>query len=153
MIGGRGCAAACTPRNSAGPAAASATPTRNTARRSIILSPAVDWLAIVPSLAFLCSVIYRSPGPAACRDELAGDRPGLFRGQEDRDERDLRSVHHAADGIASRRVRSEVLPLRIFRGYAQLGGAGSEQARRALGAGRAGMDAFDRDPMTAQLDC
>jgi hypothetical protein len=46
--------------------------------------------------------------------------------------------------------RAKVLPLRGFRGYAQLGGAGSEQARRALGAGRAGMDAIDRDPMTAQ---
>src|ERR1700730_14203843 len=68
-------------------------------------------------------------------------------------ERDLRGVHHAADGIAARRVRSEVLPLRSFRGYTQLGGAGSEQAWRALGAGRAGMDAIDRDPMTAQLDC
>ncbi len=65
-----------------------------------------------------CLVIYRPPGPAACRHQLAGDRPGLFRGQEDRDERDLRSVHHAADGIASRRVRSKVLPLRLFRGYA-----------------------------------
>src|SRR5207253_6840276 len=99
-----------------------------------------------------CSVIYRPPGPTACRDQLAGDRPGLIRGQEDRDKRDLRSVHHAADGIAARRVRSEVLPLRLFRGYAQLGGAGGEQARRALGAGRAGMDAIDRDPMTPQLD-
>ncbi len=36
-----------------------------------------------------CSVIYRPPGPTACRDQLAGDRPGFFRGQEDRDERDL----------------------------------------------------------------
>src|SRR6202048_3337839 len=96
---------------------------------------------------------YVLAGPTACCDQLAGDRPGLFRGQEDRDERDLRSVHHAADGIAPRRVRSEVLALRLFRGYAQLGGAGGEQARRALGAGRAGMDAIDRDPMTAQLDC
>src|SRR4029077_14518714 len=67
--------------------------------------------------------------------------------------RDLRSVHHAADGIAPRRVRSEVLPLRLFRGYAQLGGAGGEQARRALGAGRAGMDAIHRDPMAAELNC
>src|SRR3984893_18706912 len=29
-----------------------------------------------------CLVIYRPPGPAACRHQLAGDRPGLFRGQE-----------------------------------------------------------------------
>jgi hypothetical protein len=65
-----------------------------------------------------CLVIYRPPGPAACRHQLAGDRPGLFRGQEDRDERDLRSVDHTADGIASQRVRSEVLPLHLFRGYA-----------------------------------
>src|SRR6202043_2005759 len=50
------------------------------------------------------------------------------------------------------RVRSKVLPLRLFRGYAQLGGAGGSQARRALGAGRAGMDAIDRDPVTAELD-
>jgi hypothetical protein len=48
-------------------------------------------------------------------------------GQEDRDERDLRSVD-AADGITARRVRSEVLPFRIFRGYAQLGGAGMPPA-------------------------
>ena len=60
-----------------------------------------------------------SARPPGCRDQLAGDRPGLIRGQEYRDERDLRGVHHAADGIAARRVRSEVLPLRIFRGYAQ----------------------------------
>ena len=45
-----------------------------------------------------CSVIYRPPGSTACRDQLAGDRPGLIRGQEDGDERDLRSVHHAARG-------------------------------------------------------
>src|ERR1700680_4537445 len=98
------------------------------------------------------SVIDRPPGSAACCHQLAGDRPGLIRGQEDRDERDLRSVHHAADGIAARRVRSEVLPLRLFRGYAQLGGAGGAQARRALGAGRAGMDAIDRDPMAGGLE-
>src|SRR6202035_1270950 len=30
---------------------------------------------------------------------------------------------------------------------------GAEQARRALGAGRAGMDAIDRDPMAAELNC
>ena len=35
---------------------------------------------------------------------------------------------------------------------AHLGAAGGNQARRALGAGRAGMDTIDRDPMTAQLD-
>jgi len=43
--------------------------------------------------------------------------------------------------------------LRLFLGHAQLGGAGGKQSRRALGTGRAGMDAIDRDPMTAQLDC
>src|SRR5882757_528289 len=114
--------------------------------------PLSTWKKSMDTHAYRCSVIYRPPGPAACRQQLAGDRPGLFRGQEDRDERDLRSVHHAADGIAPRRIRCEVLPLCLFRGYPQLGGAGSEQARRALGAGRAGMDAIDRDPMTAQLD-
>src|SRR5215472_1142313 len=36
-------------------------------------------------LFFLCSVIDRPSGAAACRQELAGNRPGLFRGQEDRD--------------------------------------------------------------------
>jgi len=86
------------------------------------------------------SVIYRPSGPTARRHQLAGDRPGLIRGQEYRDERDLRGVDHAANGIAARRVRSEVLPLRIFRGYAQLVGAGGNQVRGALGAGRAGMD-------------
>ena len=98
-----------------------------------------------------CLVIYRPPGPAACGQQLAGDRPGLLRGQEDRNERDLRSVHHAADGIAARRVWSKVPSLRLFRRYAQLGGAGGEQARRALGAGRAGMDAVDRDPKRRRL--
>ena len=34
-------------------------------------------------------VIYRPPGPAACRQQLARDRPGLFRSEEDRDKRDL----------------------------------------------------------------
>src|SRR5208283_4648191 len=68
-------------------------------------------------------VMHRPPGSPGCRDQLAGDRPGLVRGQEDRDECDLRGVHHAADGIAARRVGREILPLRFFRGYAQLGGA------------------------------
>ncbi len=46
--------------------------------------------------------------PAAYqKTQLAGDRPGPFRGQEDRDERDLRSVYHATDGIAPRRVWKE----------------------------------------------
>jgi hypothetical protein len=40
----------------------------------------------------------------------------FFRGQEDRDERDLRSVYHATDGIAPRRVWSEVLPERELDG-------------------------------------
>ena len=51
--------------------------------------------------------------------------------------------------LAARRVRREVPPLGLFRGYAQLGGAGGEQARRALGAGRAGRtdaDARRRSP-------
>src|SRR6202022_5210261 len=43
-----------------------------------------------------------SARPPGCRDQLAGDRPGLIRGQEYCDERDLRGVHHAADGIAAR---------------------------------------------------
>jgi hypothetical protein len=51
-------------------------------------------------------VIYRPPGPAACRHQLAGDRPGLIRGQEDRDERDLRSIHHAI--LLSRPTRLKV---------------------------------------------
>ena len=76
------------------------------------------------SASLVCSVIYRPPGPAACHDQFAGDRPGLVRGQEDRDERDLRSVHHAADGITSRRVRSEVLPLRLFGGIRPAGRRG-----------------------------
>jgi hypothetical protein len=44
--------------------------------------------------------------------DFGRDRPGIIRSQEYRDERDLQGVHHAADGIAARRVRSEVLPLR-----------------------------------------
>src|SRR5215472_16326303 len=99
-----------------------------------------------------CSVIYRPPGSAACRHQLAGDRPGLIRGQKDRDKRDLRRVYHAADGIAARRIRRKVPAFGLFRGYAQLGGAGGEQAQGALGAGRTGMNTIDRNPMTTQLD-
>jgi hypothetical protein len=42
---------ACAPRSSAGPAAARAAPACSRLRRSISLSPAVDWLAISPSMA------------------------------------------------------------------------------------------------------
>src|SRR5260370_4271986 len=48
---GRGCALACAPCSSAGPAAASAAPVRRTLRRSISLSSAVGWLTISPSMA------------------------------------------------------------------------------------------------------
>src|ERR1700730_15240207 len=48
----RGCASACSPHSSAGPDAASAAPARSTVRRSISLSPAVDWLAISPPWRF-----------------------------------------------------------------------------------------------------
>src|SRR5262245_38354678 len=48
---GRGCALACAPCSSAGPAAASAAPARSTLRRSISLSSAVGWLTISPSMA------------------------------------------------------------------------------------------------------
>src|SRR5215831_10640237 len=48
---GRGCALACAPCSSAGPAAASAAPARSTLRRSISLSSAVGWLTIFPSMA------------------------------------------------------------------------------------------------------
>ena len=74
--------------------------------------------------------MYCAPGSLGCRDQLAGDRPGLVRGQEDRDECNLAGVHHAADGIAARRVRQKVLPLGFFGGYAQLSGARGEQAER-----------------------
>src|SRR5271170_6283272 len=47
----RGCALACAPCSSAGPAAASAAPVRRTLRRSISLSLAVGWLTISPSMA------------------------------------------------------------------------------------------------------
>src|SRR5229473_3740730 len=47
---GRGCALACAPCSSAGPAAASAAPVRRTLRRSISLSSAVGWLTISPSM-------------------------------------------------------------------------------------------------------
>src|SRR5262249_9374568 len=48
---GRGCALACAPCSSAGPAAASAAPARSTLRRLISLSSAVGWLTISPSTA------------------------------------------------------------------------------------------------------
>src|SRR5262245_30590387 len=46
----RGCALACAPCSSAGPAAASAAPVRRTLRRSISLSSAVGCLTISPSI-------------------------------------------------------------------------------------------------------
>src|ERR1700727_705834 len=55
------------------------------------------------------SEIHRPPGSSGCRDQFTGDRPGLVRGQEYRDECDLRGVHHAAYRIAARRVGSEIL--------------------------------------------
>src|SRR5260370_4764054 len=48
---GRGCALACAPCSSAGPAAASAAPVGRTLRRSISWSTAVGWLTISPSMA------------------------------------------------------------------------------------------------------
>src|SRR5215472_111271 len=48
---GRGCALACAPCSSAGPAAASAAPVRRMLRRSIRLPSAVGWLTICPSIA------------------------------------------------------------------------------------------------------
>src|SRR5262249_17807509 len=61
-------------------------------------------------------------------------------------------VHHSTYRVPTRRVRGEILSLSVFRGYAQLGGTSSKQARRALGACRTRMDAIDRDPVPAQLN-
>src|SRR5215467_1932952 len=47
----RGCALACAPCSSAGPATASAAPVRRMLRRSIRLPSAVGWLTICPSIA------------------------------------------------------------------------------------------------------
>src|SRR5262245_44278039 len=52
MIGVRGCASACTPRSSAGTAAAVAAPACSTVRRLISRSPPVDRLAISPPQPF-----------------------------------------------------------------------------------------------------
>jgi hypothetical protein len=65
----------------------------------------------------------RRAGPSSA-GRLAPGWENLGMRSDARDERDLRSVHHAADGIAARRV----VPLRLFRGYAQLGGAGMPPA-------------------------
>ena len=89
----------------------------------------------------------RLPTPARRRPPRPCPRPGR--------PRRTRSPKRPPCGRwhASRGVRSKVPVHRLFLGHAQLGGAGGKQARRALGTGRAGMDAIDRDPMTAQLDC
>ena len=97
------------------------------------------------------SVINRPAGAPARDDQLAAHRPRLFRCQEHRDGCDFRRIHHAADGVAARRIGGEVPTFGLFRRYAQLFGAGSEQAGRALGAGDAGMDAVDRDPKRRRL--
>src|SRR2546428_8630585 len=97
-------------------------------------------------------VIYRSAGPARGHHELAGDGPGLVRRQEDREVGDLRRVHHAVDGVAARRVVRVVASLDFLGRDAQLLGAGGQQARGALRARDAGMDAVHRDPEAAQLD-
>src|SRR5690348_11341767 len=60
----------------------------------------------------------------------------------------MRQMALPSGGAGAKACRSASI-----RGYAQLVGPGSGQARRALGAGGAGMDAIDRDPMTAELNC
>src|SRR5262245_48280614 len=97
------------------------------------------------------SVVDRPPCASGRRNKFTGDRPCLVGREECRDERDFRSVHHSTDGIAARRVGSEVLTLGLVWRYAELFGARRNQARRALGPGRAGMDAVDRDPVPTQL--
>ena len=85
--------------------------------------------------------------------DLAGDRPGLVRCQVAGQVADLGAVHHPADVVAARRVRGEVVSFHLADRNAQLRGPGFQQARRALGAGGAWVDAVDRDAEAAQLHC
>src|SRR5438094_976696 len=97
------------------------------------------------------SVVHRPSGPAGRDDELAAHGPRLVRRQEDREISDLRRVHHAADGVAARGIGGEVARLDLVGSDTQLFGAGGQQAWRALGARRPGVDAVDRDPEAAHL--
>src|SRR5260370_26370926 len=80
-------------------------------------------------------VVHRPAGAARRHDQLAGDRPGLVRGQERGDVGDLGGVHHAADGVAAGGIGGEVADLDPRGGHPQLSGRGGGQAARAVGAG------------------
>src|SRR5262245_18281543 len=94
-------------------------------------------------------VIYRPAGPTGGDDQLAADRPGLLGRQERRHVGDFRGIHHAANGVAAWGVRGEVASFHLLWRNSQLGSAGGEQARGALGASHARVDATDRNPIAA----
>src|SRR5919108_614213 len=60
-------------------------------------------------------VIDRAAGSARRHDQLAADRPCLVRCEERGNVSDLARVHHAADGVAARRLRRVVALLGLFR--------------------------------------
>src|SRR5262245_11974902 len=96
-------------------------------------------------------VVHGASSAAGRDDELARDRPGLVGGQEHRDVRDLRGVDHPADGVAAGRVRGKIALLDLVGGNAELGGPGGHETWRALGPGRAGVNAVHRESEAAQL--
>src|SRR2546428_2687339 len=98
------------------------------------------------------SVVHGPPGAARRHDQLTGHRPRLVRREERRDVGDLGGVHHAADGVAARRILGEVAALGFLGRDAQLLGSRGQQARRALRARRPGVNAVDRDPEAPELD-
>src|SRR5436190_11893304 len=97
-------------------------------------------------------VVHRPAGAARRHDQLAGDRPGLVRGQERGDVGDLGGVHHAADGVAAGGIGGEVTGLDVRGSHAQLRRAGRHQSWSPLGARDARVNAVDGDSEAAHLD-
>src|SRR5260370_30966558 len=124
----RGCALACAPCSSAGPAAASAAAVRRTLRRSISLSSAVGGLTICPSIAHRSHALWslkieawlwppvKETGPRRCRraimlaptDGTASGHEGCKKpkGGDARQCQDHRAVPFSACDRAKRRLRT-----------------------------------------------
>src|SRR5262249_38632697 len=91
------------------------------------------------------------PSPTSRHDKFPSDGPGFIRGQEHCQIRNLRSVHHTPDSVATWRAGGKVTALYFLRGNTQLGSAGSEQTWGPLSAGRTRVDAVDGNAITPQL--
>src|SRR5262245_40478007 len=94
-----------------------------------------SWSSVPPPISWWVgiSVVDRTAGAAGGHHQLPADCPGLVRGEEGGDVRDLGRVDHAADGVAARGVGREVALLRLLGPDAELLRPRREQARRALG--------------------